>query len=191
MDPTEEELRLINSVGAAFDWAGISGSPTDPGSDAETLLAHLSISAESHPRLVAVFTDEEWAEETAGWLPGGLAPNAMQKACVRLVLRACRSACSGAAPAPAAAKAVVEVASERKVKLSQFVDPVKEESKTALTQAEISTAYSKYRWAMGASPSPAEECTAEQLSAVAALLRDGDPPFVDFSLFTPFNRRLQ
>eukprot|EP00971_Amphidinium_carterae_P102264 2024692-Amphidinium_carterae.1 len=44
---------------------------------------------------------------------------------------------------------------------------------------------------MGASPSPAEECTAEQLSAVAALLRDGDQAFVDFSLFTPFNRRLQ
>eukprot|EP00971_Amphidinium_carterae_P251870 5000773-Amphidinium_carterae.2 len=44
---------------------------------------------------------------------------------------------------------------------------------------------------MGASPSPAEKCTAEQLSAVAALLRDRDPPFVDFSLFTPFNRRLQ
>eukprot|EP00971_Amphidinium_carterae_P195452 3878722-Amphidinium_carterae.1 len=66
MDPTAEEISRICSVGAALEWAGISGSPTDPGSDAETLLTHLSIDADSLPRLVAVFTDAEWAEETAG-----------------------------------------------------------------------------------------------------------------------------
>eukprot|EP00971_Amphidinium_carterae_P284197 5642416-Amphidinium_carterae.1 len=38
----------------------------------------------------------------------------MQKACVRLVLRACRSACSGAVLAPAAVPAVAAVAVERK-----------------------------------------------------------------------------
>eukprot|EP00971_Amphidinium_carterae_P173805 3445286-Amphidinium_carterae.1 len=126
MDPTVEEIGSICPVGAALKWAVISGSPSDPGSDAETLLTHLSIAADSLPRLVPVFTD-------AGGYLGGYHLATCKKLVCALVF-------------------------------------------------------------VGATPSSAEECAAkaaEQFSAVAALLRDGDPPFVYFSVFTPFNRRLQ
>eukprot|EP00971_Amphidinium_carterae_P131524 2604526-Amphidinium_carterae.1 len=45
----------------------------------------------------------------------------MQKACVRLMLRVCLSACSGAITVPAAASAA-DGAGGKKVKLFQFVD---------------------------------------------------------------------
>eukprot|EP00971_Amphidinium_carterae_P136629 2707154-Amphidinium_carterae.2 len=44
---------------------------------------------------------------------------------------------------------------------------------------------------MGTPPTPHEEATQEQLSAVRALLKNNLVPYVDMCLWTPFNQRLQ
>eukprot|EP00971_Amphidinium_carterae_P264224 5241644-Amphidinium_carterae.1 len=44
---------------------------------------------------------------------------------------------------------------------------------------------------MGAPPAAHEEATVDQLSALRGILREGGPPYVDMTLWTPFNLRLQ
>eukprot|EP00971_Amphidinium_carterae_P334343 6469558-Amphidinium_carterae.1 len=75
--------------------------------------------------------------------------------------------------------------------LNLTVDPAREESTTAMTPAEIEKAYDVYRRTMGAPPSAAEEATHDQLTAVKALLGGKHPPYVDMTLWSPFNLRLQ
>eukprot|EP00971_Amphidinium_carterae_P115582 2289210-Amphidinium_carterae.1 len=68
MDPTSEEIQRMSSVGAALKWAGISGSPKDPGSDAKTLLTHLSMEPESLPRWPSILMRSGLRRPPGGYL---------------------------------------------------------------------------------------------------------------------------
>eukprot|EP00971_Amphidinium_carterae_P294964 5857002-Amphidinium_carterae.1 len=44
---------------------------------------------------------------------------------------------------------------------------------------------------MGAHPVPQEEVTADQLTAIKALLDEGLPPYVDMAVWRPYGLRMQ
>eukprot|EP00971_Amphidinium_carterae_P192941 3828605-Amphidinium_carterae.1 len=56
---------------------------------------------------------------------------------------------------------------------------------------EIESAIQNFIKQTGTPPAPHEEPTGDQYSAVRALLQEGGPPYVDMTLWTPYNLRLQ
>ena len=59
------------------------------------------------------------------------------------------------------------------------------------TAAEVNTWLQNYHAVMGAMPEESEEPSPNQLAALAKrVYRDDAPPYVDFGIFGPFERRL-
>ena len=88
----------------------------------------------------------------------------------------------------------VQVASETgvpKVKLSLTVDQTMDREVPKISEEKISEAYTRYKLKLGTLPSPGDEPTEDQLTAVDHLLNAGVPPYVDFSIFGPFPLRLR
>eukprot|EP00971_Amphidinium_carterae_P164536 3262020-Amphidinium_carterae.1 len=116
-------------------------------------------------------------------VPGIGEPNARQYGAAVLVYKACRAACPmpvDQSSAAASATSVVVAAAtvdERVVKLNLTVDPAREETVAVMTAEEVEGAYLVFNRIMGAPPSPEEEATWEQLSAVRALLARKLPPY--------------
>jgi hypothetical protein len=75
-------------------------------------------------------------------------------------------------------------------KLKELVDPTLDVELTSLDNAHIDGLFADYEVIHGAFPSDATEPTKEQISAVAMLLFMGLVPYVDFSIFGPYGRRL-
>eukprot|EP00971_Amphidinium_carterae_P007904 156377-Amphidinium_carterae.1 len=75
--------------------------------------------------------------------------------------------------------------------MSQVINQASEEVATSMTVEEVEVAYARYKPLMGAPPSAHEECTADQLAAVRALLSEGLPPYVDMSVWGPYGLRIQ
>eukprot|EP00971_Amphidinium_carterae_P338968 6476540-Amphidinium_carterae.1 len=98
MEPSREEALGMTDVGRVMVWASVEGSPDQPGSDVETLLAHLHFNAGMHPRFVAALTAEQWRRVVQGWLPSGVEPNGQQLASAMLVWTASQAACKHQEP---------------------------------------------------------------------------------------------
>jgi hypothetical protein len=74
--------------------------------------------------------------------------------------------------------------------LKELVDPTLDLDLTSRDNAHIDGLFADYEVGHGAFPSDATEPTKEQISAVAMLLLMGPIPYVDFSIFGPYGRRL-
>ena len=95
----------------------------------------------------------------------------------------------GAAGAPQAA---TNPSPKKKVKMSGIVDQLDDTEVELLSQAEIEAACRNHREAVGADPLPDADPSSEQITAmIAKVLRRQEAPYADFSVLTPFGRRVQ
>eukprot|EP00971_Amphidinium_carterae_P327927 6459528-Amphidinium_carterae.2 len=197
MEPTAADLQTFSELTPILGWAGVVGDPADAASESASLLTHVGFTQADHPRYVAALSLSRWESFLEGWtLPGDQAANARQYGAALLFYQGCRRACPlPTEPQPGGAQVSTALTPEpkenRTVKLNLTVDPSKEESAALMSSEEVERAYTLYRRTMGAPPSAAEEATTEQLSAVRALLLAKVVPYVDMTLWTPFNLRLQ
>eukprot|EP00971_Amphidinium_carterae_P279301 5544777-Amphidinium_carterae.1 len=198
MEPTPEELSTFTELAPILAWSGVIGDPADAASESASLLTHVGFTPADHPRYVAALSQLRWESFLEGWsLPGDLLANARQYGAAMFFYKGCCQAC----PLPTEPSTVglsqstavlPETKEVRTVKLNLTVDPSKEECRHYyMSTEEVEKVYSVYRRTMVAPPSAAEEATTDQLSAVRALLTVKLVPYVDMTLWTPFNLRLQ
>ena len=81
--------------------------------------------------------------------------------------------------------------SERKVKFASILDQGDETEFFMVDDGLRAQWIQRYLETVGGLPDETEEPTPEQLSALHRRLMSGGPPFADFAVFTPFNRKLQ
>jgi hypothetical protein len=65
-----------------------------------------------------------------------------------------------------------------------LVNPVNKSNLTKLSDVDIAIMFDRYTILMGAAPAPESEPSSEQLSAVNQLIVGGKAPYVDFSIWT-------
>ena len=96
----------------------------------------------------------------------------------------------GAAAGSHGAQAPGGTVTAKKVKLSSLVDSTAEAELIPLDPRVLRDMYAAYEESRGAPPSPDVEPSADQLAALHQLLASGAAPYVCFSLFGPYGRRL-
>ena len=85
-----------------------------------------------------------------------------------------------------------EAPTAKKVKMSSAVDQLDESEVSLLSTADVDQAYRNYREAVGADPLPESDPTVEQITAMhAKVLVRQEAPYADFSVLTPYGRRMQ
>ena len=75
--------------------------------------------------------------------------------------------------------------SSRKVKVSQVLNQMDETELDLMNPEDLQRTYDRYVNKMGSHPSPDEECTHEQITALAVLGQSGAPLYVDLSVRSP------
>ena len=78
----------------------------------------------------------------------------------------------------------------RNLKLSHLVDTTLDSTLVSLPSSTVRKLFEKYEIREGAKPSRAIEPTVDQLSAIQQLVDSDVAPYVDFSLFGPYGRRM-
>ena len=73
--------------------------------------------------------------------------------------------------------------------MKDIIDPTHAGSFLPLNPDEMEAALETHERLTGLRPRAEQEPSAEQLGALAAKLRASEPPYVDFSLWGPFDRR--
>ena len=73
--------------------------------------------------------------------------------------------------------------------MKEIIDPLHAGAFMPLTGDEVEAAWVTHARITGLRPRAEQEPSAEQLGALAAKLRGNEPPYVDFSLWGPFDRR--
>lgn len=202
MDPTAAEIAGFSNVGQVAAWAGLRGAVDDAATEAGSLLLHLDIQGTEHYRVLAAYSREDWEHLINAWRQDDKEPSPGSLARARLLGRAARLAANvpdapptatvvtATAPEPGPVTSTAVALPTRQLKYSLIVNQASDESRPVLGLTEIAEAYRRYEDKLGAQPPPHEECTAEQLSAVHALLADGVPPYVDMAVWGPFGNRL-
>ena len=94
----------------------------------------------------------------------------------------------GASPLPQAGGPPLS-GQTRKIKLSSVVDPTLDAEIQQLSQAEVGEMYRKYKVKFGDFPSSDVEPTTDQLSGLAQIIKSGNLPYTDFSIFGPHGLR--
>ena len=200
MDPTPEQLRSLDTLGRLLDFAGL-----------DQPLRGTTLEALGHPTSVREisFVSQGDLEEVLTTLrvpgpvsedggPSGPSVQAspIQKGVVRFLLRVARLRAGlpveGASPQPASGPAPsVGGLSQptKRVKLSSLVDSAAEAELVTLEGSEIRRLFGEYKRVRGDYPHKDMEPSEDQLSAVAQLLKTGQAPYVDFSLFGPQGKR--
>ena len=212
VDPTEDELRGINSLDDARAWAGVEGRLSrtlnaafgDPVRVREVALI---------PRPIWDDTVENLTLQDEGDpLPPPRPPTPVEHARVESLRRICciragrpvdhpgdtaRPAAPAVPPAAfppvgggAPAAAGVPAPQARKLKLSAVLDPTLDAEIQALTDTEITDMYERYRQRFGDFPSTDADVSRDQLAALNQVIASGSVPFADFSIFGPHGQRL-
>jgi hypothetical protein len=213
MDPTPTEMATFTTLDHVADWAGLAGSAADISTPRGALWAVLGTVANTQPRLIAAMPEADLEALLGAWRITGNPPTPAQLAAGRLVGRACRitagtqltaaeeraqreqaaqiALLQAQAAVAAGAPAPPHTAPHRMVRLNLVVNQVTDESRPALGATALEAAYQHYVTVMGAMPSDLDECTADQLTAIQALLQEGSVPYTDFAVWGPFGNRLQ
>ena len=93
---------------------------------------------------------------------------------------------------PAEAEPVTPVKTGKRVKSAAIIDQLDETEVEPLTRTELDRAYTCHIEVTGAEPTHEAEPTAEQLAALRdKIVKRGEAPYADFSIFTPYGRRVQ
>ena len=211
----QDEIDKMKTMKDVFDWAGFQGD--DLGSDQSvggTLAKLLGINGTEHPRVLALVEDADFSAMIQKWkvakTEGGnvtyAAPTMAEVGKAKLVLRACRVV-SGtdatiadlkkqlqqaqSAPGPQPVQAPSSSA-ERRIKLSAILSQVDDSEAQMMSEKDMVAAYLRYATVFGSNERPPKESepTVEQLSALRHVVQQGNPPFVDFSIWGPYGHRL-
>ena len=198
-------------------WLGLEGDPSEDTSPIGSLLRLIGLQATGHPRQVAALSKADFLAVLNGWQFGDPAgpptpaqrgqaaefgrlsrvicgvelsvsqQNAKEQSDHQLALLQAQAAASAAAPATPRA---LSAPSPRKIKASQIINQMDEGEVDILDPKALKDSYEKYSALMGALPSPDQGCTAEQLSALAAIAKAGSPLYVDLAVWGPHQYRL-
>ena len=99
---------------------------------------------------------------------------------------------SGSPSSPAAGASVTSPPSAKRVKAASVIDQLDESDVPLLTQAQLDEAYRHHAEVTGADPPADAEPTGEQIAALKTRVVDrGESPYADFSVLTPYGRRVQ
>ena len=99
---------------------------------------------------------------------------------------------SPSSPTTAATTPAGAVTPQKRVKTNSVLDQLDESEVPVLTQAQLDEAYRRHVEITGAEPPADAEPTSEQIAALKARVVDrGESPYADFSVLTPFGRRVQ
>ena len=195
--PTDAELATFSTPADLVRWSGL-----DP---AVWTIVDRSLGTLPHIRLVASLPLSGLkAAMTAARVPvTGAAPrelNLAESIQVGLVWRAARKACSMAdvdplqegTTAPSSPATAPTSSSVKKVKISTVLDQVDESEAPMLGRTELDRAYANHIAITGSEPNHESEPTPEQIASMyQRVVQLGEAPYADFSILTPYGRRVQ
>lgn len=196
--PTETEIANFDSVDKVIQWAGL---------DAATwTVINAQLGNLTHIRMIAGLPLRFLQQTlTAARIPvrGSTTPRELSAAETTFVWRAARRACGledmdplaerAASPTgPPTTTAATGGLGAKKVKASNVVDQLDESEVDLLTRAELDTAYLRHVEVTGSEPSAEAEPTPEQVAGLRdKVIKRGEAPYTDFSVLTPYGRRVQ
>eukprot|EP00971_Amphidinium_carterae_P063674 1260013-Amphidinium_carterae.2 len=194
MDPKPDEISRWVSVGDVVDWAGLSGSVDDDSTPKGSLLKTFGFAGGEHWRGLALATSVEVDAVLAEWKLGGEPPSLAAMLMARSVFHGAWHA-SGlrrdVSASPAGTNAPVSVTPVgRRFKMASIIDQTMDEDRELLSTESLTEAYKRYKAKMGGAPLPRAEPTAEQVSGIATMAKDGVPPVPDFAIFGPYASRI-
>lgn len=195
--PTAAQLATLTDLNAVVQWAGVSQEAWTAFQTAVGTLPTLRIfSGLSETAFKAVLRQARIA--VSGGTPREF--NAVEAIQLALAWRIARQAFSlpdldpladppaAVAPAPGAAP----LTTQKKIKTSSVLDQLDESEVPTMSQTEIDEAYRNHVEITGADPPADAEPTGEQIAALhARVVVRGEAPYADFSVLTPFGRRVQ
>ena len=95
-------------------------------------------------------------------------------------------------PPAAAAPAAPGGSPLKKLKISNFADQLDDTEIEMITKDQLDEAYAQFREVTGADPQPEADPSAEQIAVMRVkIVENGEPPYGDFSVLTPYGRRVQ
>jgi len=205
IDPTDDLLAKINTVGDIFDWLG-SAEPLQA--------AVIKALGGGSPKLRdLVFIDvKDWSEAVASirvdGADGARAMFPIERGHVAMVRRIARlrlgltaideispTASNGSAGRDGVGAITGDGAAppipvaEPRLKLSVIIDPSMDSELVRLPGSKIRHMFTEYEKTRGAEPTEEIEPTVEQISAVKQVLDADLVPYADFSLFGPYGER--
>ena len=212
----QDEIDKMKTMKDVFDWAGFTGDDlTSDQTVGGTLAKLLGVDGTEHPRIMALIEDSDFVAMIAKWkvartVGGNVsydAPSMAETGKAKLVLRACKVACgsdltiadlktqlqqakSNAQTQPPTA--LSSSSDERRFKLTSILSQVDDSEAPVMTEKELVAAYLRYATIFGENERPPKESepTAEQVSGLRHVVKQGNPPFVDFSVWGPYGHRL-
>ena len=220
IDPTTEELNVINSVAEAFNWLGTSSDACKAlfaalGSETPKLRDLVYIKAKDYQDLI-----EQIVIPGVGEDQPTTAPSPIQMGHFKQLRRICRlrlgltaeeavphlpplgtvgfpppdprsqGDLGGSQLAALQPPLVPTVSSEPRLKLSVILDPTLDSELVRMPHHVVRELFSAYAKLRGAEPTEEVEPTVEQISAVNQVLRSDLVPYADFALLGPYGRRL-
>lgn len=204
MEPSAEELNQIDTIAAAYDWAGVP-------EDVRASLGQ-ALGAPTKIRDIIFVGRTVW-DTTVGRIKGLDPPDAdgnqaqrdltpvdvsrleiFRRVCFRRVGAQPDTPGTLGPPAPAVTAAppaqIATPPTGRKLKMSAVVDQTLDAEVIPLSTEEINRMYETYKNKFGDVPSPDSEPTGDQLSAVSQLVSSGGTPYIDFAVYGPHGLRL-
>ena len=211
VDPTEEERAAITDMKAALAWAGFDvTAPDDETTVAGSLLKHVGVPSTTLPRVIGTFPDADLAIMQNTWkvadAGGHRFPSLGEAGMAKLFFRACqlvagtgdslqdlkaRAQAAQGQAIPATPTQPAASSPARKIKLSAIISQIDDTELTVADEKEVLKCYARYEAVLGQGERPAKDCepTAEQVTGLQHLCKQGSPPYADFSIFGPFGHR--
>ena len=197
--PTGDELRGITDLAAAQRWSGAQDPCWSAWQRAVGTVPNLRIMANMAPSAFKASLNHVRIAVTGGGEPREL--NVVEAIQLALTWRVARHVYGmddvdplsdlGGTASPTNAAAPPQT-SQKRVKTNSVLDQLDESEVPVLTQAQIDEAYRCHVEITGAEPPADAEPTSEQIAALRArVVERGEAPYADFSVLTPFGRRVQ
>ena len=204
MEPTADELNQIDTLQAAYDWAGV---PEDVRESLKEALGEPSkirdiifVARAVWDTIVGRIKGSKPPDADGNRAPRDLTPvdvsrlEIFRRVCFRRVGAQPDTPGSFGPAAPAVTAAtpasIAAQPSGRKLKMSAVVDQTLDAEVIALGTDAINKMYEAYRTKYGDVPSPETEPTGDQLAAVHQLVASGATPYIDFAVYGPHGLRL-
>lgn len=196
--PTDTETASFRTPADLVTWAGLDADAWTVIDTALGKLTHIRMIASLPVSGLKVAMRSCRVPVTGGGAPREL--NLAESIQVGLVWRAARKAVgmSDVDPlvetpsAPAAAAPAAAATAKKVAKTSSILDQLDETEVPLLSRAELDQAFANHVAVTGAEPNHESEPTPEQIAAMShRVLVVGDAPYADFSVLTPYGRRVQ
>ena len=209
MDPTPEEIVEFRTCDDVAEWAGLKRQTATTTTEEEeatktpdprgSFFELLGVQAADHFRVLANIPEPDLAALLEAWQVGGKAPTPAQVSQAALTGRCARVA-AGVQPTLAQLRdrALHEKPAEpaqatktNTVKLANVLDQSNDSEVCLASTKDFEEGFKEFSRRLGGLPEPEEEVTREQFTALKALFESACPPYTDFAVWGPFNRRLQ